>query len=68
MPDTETPTRARELWAVELGVSGGAWRHQWRGYARDSLDATELARDSLFGNAPASRPLVVVLSCLQVGT
>lgn len=61
----------RDLWAVELGIEGRAWSHQWRGYARDSLEATDKARESLFGpgagSVQANALKCKVLACSQVG-
>jgi hypothetical protein len=56
---------------VELGIEGRAWSHQWRGYARDSLEATDKARESLFGpgagSVQANALKCKVLACSQVG-
>lgn len=65
----DAPAPGRVLWDVELGVEGRAWRHCWRGWARDSIDATDQARESLFGpGAGAGAVPCKVLACSQVRT
>jgi hypothetical protein len=61
---TET-RRDAPLWHVELGVEGHAWRHAWRGCARDSIAAVDQARESLLGPVPGEAAAAIRVRVLE---